>query len=1081
MKKLITLFLSAVMASSFASAQDYFWVGNTGDWSDLTHWATASGGSSFHTQLPSPTNDVYFDLNSFTVAGQIVTLDLEIAEMRSLICTGVTGQPELKGVGFYDDIRVYGDFIVPAEMDRSLKGIELYGEGVVNIETGGVLLGASAFLQTFGPLGEYHLIDSLATGNLYVVEGKFYTDNYPVNAISRLYCQSSNQQELHLGTSNIYTNLWDVTTYEGCLIDANEATIYYGSGNNIFMTFNGKGWHYHKVVFEGTVNLTGSNSFDEFIALPGAVMNLEASETQTAGEFVLSGTSDTPVTLSSSIGGEEVYLVQSSGSVDGLWLIISDNNASGGAVFNADESIDLGNNSGWNISITVPEDYYWVGGSGHWADVSHWATSSGGTELHDTAPTAIDDVYVDMNSFDDAQDTLWMDNLAMNVNNLFMNGLGAGINILQDSNSDLSIYGSLELDDDAYYNMNDVFFLSSDSETIDTHHNLLGNNSEFFLNGGGIYDLLSGFNFRSIIFDNGDFNSNGHQVTSTFQITAGSGFDGQVDFSNSLVTVRLWQPGGPLNFTVDGASFICTGSFYGSTMDYYSVTLDDVFASTSSSFYTENFAVTAGSTVSMQQGSTIEAENITLLGTEDQPIYLYSSAPGNEAFISKNSGTVEASYLSLEDNHAIGGATFNANLSISISNVEGWNIIEPQPQDYYWVGGSGQWTNISHWATTSGGSEFHTAVPSALDPVYFDANSFDVDGSTVALANFDAICASISMIDVPGNNAFLMNNSSSISVFGNVFLDDDMTLAFFDVFLQSPIAANITTNGNSFGSECMLYLGGLGTYNLDGDLRVGDLSYVDGGFNSNGFSMSIDNSFSISEELNGSIDLTDSSIDVDQWNPGAMAPNLVIENTTFLCTGNFYCSGLDYAKLEMEGLTAVWGSSAIDLFAVSPGSAVQLEAGETIEVQELDLVGSSSEMIIIRSSVAGEEAFFSKTDGAVDGYFLELNDNHAIGGAVFTAFNSTQLSNVEGWNFFTGIEQAHIAKLNVYPNPTSASIAIQSLSKSTLQVYTLQGILAGEHTLSPGLNNLLLNYASGSYVLMVKKQDQVFREVLVIQ
>ncbi len=77
----------------------------TGDWSDLTHWATTSGGATFHTQLPGPTNDVYFDVNSFTMAGQIVTLDLEVAEMRSLICTGVTGQPELKGVGFYDDNR----------------------------------------------------------------------------------------------------------------------------------------------------------------------------------------------------------------------------------------------------------------------------------------------------------------------------------------------------------------------------------------------------------------------------------------------------------------------------------------------------------------------------------------------------------------------------------------------------------------------------------------------------------------------------------------------------------------------------------------------------------------------------------------------------------------------------------------------------------------------------------------------------------------------------------------------------------------------------------------------------------------
>jgi hypothetical protein len=1082
MKKLYALLFSVVLSTSFITAQDYYWVGDAGDWSDLSHWATTSGGSTFQTQLPGPTNDVYFDANSFTMAGQVVTLDLELAQCKTLDCTGVTGQPKINGVGFYDDLQVFGDFIVPEEMDRNFKGLELHGEGLITIETGGMHLGGSSFFQIFGPDGEFHITDSLSTANLYVIEGKFYTDNHPVNAQSRLYCQSSNQQELHLGTSNFYTNLWDVAASSGALIDADEATIYYGSPSNIFMTFNGKGWHYHKVVFEGTVNLTGSNTFDEFVVLPGATMNMQAGMTQTADEFSMNGTSDTPVTLSSSIGGEQTTLAQTSGVVDGTWMIISDNNATGGATFNADDSIDLGNNTGWNISVTVPEDYYWVGGSGHWGDVSHWATSSGGSEFHDIAPTAIDDVYVDMNSFDAAEDTLWMDNPVMNLNNLTMNGLGSQIFILQDYNSDLNLYGSLELDDDAYYNLDKVYLLSSDNETIDTHHNLLGNNAEFFVNGGGTYDLLSGFNMRTILFDNGDFNSNGEQVTSTFQIAAGSTYSGVADFSNSLVTVRLWQPGnGADYFTVDGASFICTGSFSGTWMDYYSVTLDDEFASISSPFQTEFFEVTPGSSVSIQQGSTITAENITLVGTQDQPIYLYSSTPGTEAFISKSSGTVEAWYLNLEDNHAIGGATFNANQSTSINNVDGWNIVEPQPQDYYWVGGTGQWNDVSHWATASGGSEFHTVVPSVLDPVYFDANSFSVDGNTVTFTNIDAICASLTMTDVGGDNGIVQNNNSSLSVFGNITLDGDIYLDFNEVNLKSPVAANITTNDNSFGDNCTLTIGGAGAYNLIGDLHMSDLIFFNGDFNGNGNTISIDNSAMIDSDLIGTIDLTDSAVDVDEWNPADMAGALVVDNTSFLCTGNFHCAGLDYAALELDGLAAVWGSSAIDVFTISAGSTVQLEAGETIEIQELDAVGSSSEIIIIRSSVAGEEAFFSKESGTVDGYFLDLTDNHAIGGAVFTAFNSTLASNVEGWNFDTGIDENQAVSLSVYPNPTSGSIALQSPEKSMLKIYSLQGTLVGEHTLTKGTNQVTLNYASGGYVLVVNTSESLFQEVLIIQ
>ena len=44
--------------------------------------------------------------------------------------------------------------------------------------------------------------------------------------------------------------------------------------------------------------------------------------------------------------------------------------------------------------------------------------------------------------------------------------------------------------------------------------------------------------------------------------------------------------------------------------------------------------------------------------------------------------------------------------------------------DYYWIGGSGTWNDLTHWATTSGGSTNPLIVPSAADNVIFDANSF---------------------------------------------------------------------------------------------------------------------------------------------------------------------------------------------------------------------------------------------------------------------------------------------------------------------------------------------------------------------
>jgi hypothetical protein len=54
--------------------------------------------------------------------------------------------------------------------------------------------------------------------------------------------------------------------------------------------------------------------------------------------------------------------------------------------------------------------------------------------------------------------------------------------------------------------------------------------------------------------------------------------------------------------------------------------------------------------------------------------------------------------------------------------------------DYYWVGGSGLWSDHNnHWATASGGNVFHDQVPTSMDNVFFDGSPF-LFGGTVVIA-----------------------------------------------------------------------------------------------------------------------------------------------------------------------------------------------------------------------------------------------------------------------------------------------------------------------------------------------------------
>ena len=94
--------------------------------------------------------------------------------------------------------------------------------------------------------------------------------------------------------------------------------------------------------------------------------------------------------------------------------------------------------------------------------------------------------------------------------------------------------------------------------------------------------------------------------------------------------------------------------------------------------------------------------------------------------------------------------------------------------DYYWVGGSGVWTDLTHWATSSGGGTFHAIVPTPLDNVIFDANSFSANGQTVTI-NFEAFCntftASSLGFDVNFDFNATLNSESGIDVEGVINWD----------------------------------------------------------------------------------------------------------------------------------------------------------------------------------------------------------------------------------------------------------------------------------------------------------------------
>lgn len=120
MKTKFTLLVTAILISVGCNALNYYWVGGSGNWSDYSHhWATSSGGSIFHNQVPQSTDNVFFDASSFTATGQVVTVDQTVVHCADMTWTGVTHNPTFEGS---TGLQIYGSLALANGLLFSFSG-----------------------------------------------------------------------------------------------------------------------------------------------------------------------------------------------------------------------------------------------------------------------------------------------------------------------------------------------------------------------------------------------------------------------------------------------------------------------------------------------------------------------------------------------------------------------------------------------------------------------------------------------------------------------------------------------------------------------------------------------------------------------------------------------------------------------------------------------------------------------------------------------------------------------------------------------------------------------------------------------
>lgn len=370
-------------------AIDYYWIGNGGNWQDVAHWSLTSGGTSAGV-IPTIDDNVFFDANSFTLPGQVVTIaddgsnkgvDFSIMDWR-----GVTNVPTFR-------VRVVtspylmnyagGSIYFDDNMILDFDGAEFYFASNSNYEldTRGHYMGMNCWLAFNYNIGLPGYAGANVTGTLlsplnhvwiYISQGILnangntitpQTDGQPYNDVWLV----GNPNPASLDISGTSIQVGKIFIQNSSTIIDDNATI------TVKREIAATGQNFNHIITSDSINVNGSNSFERLELLPGS--HLVTSGTNTVINFLANGTNELSIGLT---GGT---LTKNSGVVDAFGVRITDNTATGGAVFNAYASTSSGTVTGWNFFSVVPSDslalvsiYNATGGAG-WTNKTNWLTS----------------------------------------------------------------------------------------------------------------------------------------------------------------------------------------------------------------------------------------------------------------------------------------------------------------------------------------------------------------------------------------------------------------------------------------------------------------------------------------------------------------------------------------------------------------------------------------------------------------------------------------------------------------------------------------------------------------------------------
>jgi gliding motility-associated-like protein len=525
-------------------------------------------------------------------------------------------------------------------------------------------------------------------------------------------------------------------------------------------------------------------------------------------------------------------------------------------------------------------DYYWVGGSGNWSDLSHWATTSGGSTRHPQIPTADDRVFFDALSFNGAGQTVTVNNQSIFCKDMSWVGATGNPQFVAPASYVMNVSGSLQLIANMGFNFkgNVNFQAKSMGNQIDLAGQRLKRLATF-AGTGGQWTLTTAFNVDStLIINDGSLNTNGQAIScELLTIQAVNAIN--LDFGASMITVtgvayrilnvdyedrpvidiypnkvsisaansiidltsanaylRIRSNGafalGSIRFsnTIGNSRLLFDSS---STPSFTKVQINNDASIKGASAKLGELVLGPGKTFQFQGGSTYDLSKLTAQGQCITPIQLVSTSSGSAVTFRSTADSIKADYITLRDIAGTGTAKYIANNAADLGNNPGWVFMPKAQSALYWVGGTGSWSDAAHWSFSSGGPG-GACVPTGGDDVFFDGNSFPTAGAIVMLNTENAYCRSMTWTGSTGRPLLMGALDRNLHIFGSLTFISNMVLDFSgDIYFESGKPGNtINTAGKVFKKDG--YFDGSGDWTLQDSLIITrELFFNQGGLNTN--------------------------------------------------------------------------------------------------------------------------------------------------------------------------------------------------------------------------------------------------------